>query len=593
MKKGLTITLLTVALAMFGFQAMAMAPVITDIQSPIVGNGDVTAPATFVYADAIDLTLVVSDDTSDTAEVIWSYEGSSDTVKYLLNGVSPILSTDPAGIEITPGAKAIGSQVLGGELNLDSNPATITVRNASLSPLGGATTTPAATGIVPAETATITLFASDGSTFSQKDLVIYTDNGGLDRISQGEVIPGGEIVYDPALPGAGAAAYAFALQFGTVTSSTAGGTKICMETPAPGDNWGIWIGPASALELTQNSVYNVKLQMSSSNTAPGTTPFWDLALDNNNNTGTMANLYGADAFFLDNENGANSAVAAGKEFHMIWTPLAVATAQFNGTGAFASSETIFSPANAAVKDGRFIFRVMDLYQGGNSGFRADIQLGTVCLNDLVVTKTGLAEVKKVGASLYDVSTFALSTGSGVGNIAVQDLTPGASTISIEGGGIKVVPTTAGKGTAYQSFFPGDINNDFGNPSTQTDNYPVPYEVNTIYRIQYEVAAVDANSAANPMDAMWIQADSPTNEVLYNSFVTSSIGGTAMPKTGTPQIYTAFYHSNWGTNSNIGVPWKRMRSYFTWANLPSLGGAGNDNSASFKISRHTIDKVTLQ
>jgi len=589
MKKGLTITLLTVALAMIGFQAMAMAPVIGDIKSPIVGNGDVTAPNTFVYVDAIDLTSFVSDDTSPSASVIWSYEESGS--KYILNGVDPINATDAAGIEITPGAKAIGSQVLGGELDMDTNPATITIRNADLSPLGGATTTPAETGIVAAQTGMITLYASDGSTFSQKDLVIYTDNGGLDRISYGDVLPP-ETVYHPNFGDGSHAGFAFSLQFGTVTMSSVGST-LCMETPDLGDNWGIWVGPASALALTKNSVYNITLQMTSSNTAPGNTPFWDVAVDNNNNTGTLANLYGADAYFLDNENGANSAVAAGKTFHMIWTPLAVATDQFNGTGAFAAAETIFSTANAAQKDARFIFRVMDLWQNGASGFKANIQHGTVCIGDLLVTRTPLGDVKTVGASLYDQSTFAYSTGSGNGNIAVSDLTPGASTMTIEGGAIKIVPTTSGRGTAYQSFYPGDIDNNFGSPGTQADNYPVPYELNTIYRIQYEIAAVDANSAANPPDAMWIQADSPTNEVIYSSFVTSSIAGTAMPKTGTPQVYTAFYHSNYGTNSDIGVPWKRMRSYFTWANLPSLGGSGNDNSGSFKISRHKIDKVTLQ
>jgi len=589
MKKGLTITLLTVALAMFGFQAMAMAPVITDIKSPIVGTNDVTAPNTFVYEDAIDLTAYVSDDTSDSAEVLWSYEESGS--KYILNGVDPISGSDPAGIEVTPGAKEIGHQVLNGELDLDSNPATITVRNKDLSPLGGSTTIPGTTGIIAAQTGTITLWASDGSTHSlPKDLVIYTDNGGKDRMSPDTGDP--VKVYDPDFPGTGANAFTFASLFGTVTQTSSGG-KICLETPALGDNWGIWVGPANALELTQNSVYNITLSMSSSNTAPGNTPFWDMALDNNNNAGTLANLYGADAYFLDNENGANSAVAAGKTFHMIWTPLAVATAQFNGTGAFASAETIFSPANAAQKDGRFILRVMDLWQGGASGFRADIQYGTVCIGDLVVTKTPLADVKVVTAGLMDVSTFAISTGSGVGNIAVRDLAPGCATMTIVGGAIQIIPTTAGQTTAYQQLFPGDTDNNFSVPSTQADNYPVAYDVQSIYRIQYEVAAIDANGEANPPDALWITADTPTNEVIYNSYVTSSIGGTAMPKTGTPQIYTAFYHTNYGTDSTIGAPWKRMRPYFIWANLSDLGGTGNDNSGGFKIPRCKVDKVTLQ
>jgi len=590
MKKGLTITLLTVALAMFGFQAMAMAPVIGDIKSPIVGSGDVTAPNTFVYEDAIDLTSFVTDDTSPSASIVWSYEESGS--KYILNGVDPINDTDSAGIEITPGAKAIGSQVLGGELDLDTNPATITIRNADLSPLGEATTIPGTTGIVAAETGTITLYASDGSTFSQKDLVIYTDNGGLDRMSPAK-FPEVE-VYHPNFGDGNQADFDYSHMFGTVTPSSA--SQICMETPAMGDNWGIWVGPAGALELVQNAVYKIKLQMSSSNTVPGTTPFWDMSLDNNDNAGSYPNLYGGDAYFLDNENGANSAVAAGKTFTMIWTPLAVATDQFNGTGAFASSETIFSTANDAVKDGRFIFRVMDLWQDGASGFKANIQLGSVCVDDLLVTRTDLGDVQTVGATLYDESTFAYSTGQGVGNVGVLDLTPGGgagAAMTIEGGAMKIVPTVAGRTTAYQQIFPGDTYNTAADIPGQADNFPVAFEANTIYRIQYKIVAVDTNSADNPPDAFWITVDTPTNEVIYQSYVTSSLAGTAMPKAGVPQTYTAFYHSNYGSDTSVGAGWKRMRPYLTWANLGELGGAANDNSGAFKISNIKVDAVTLQ
>jgi len=587
MKKGLTITLLTVALAMIGFQAMAAAPVIGDIHSPIVGNGDATAANVFVYPDAIDLTSFVTDDTSPSASVIWSYEASSS--KYTLNGISPINDTDPADIEVTPGAKKVApTHTANGELDYDTNPATITVRNQDLSPLGSATTTPAETGVLTAQTASITLYASDGSTFSQKDLVIYTDNGGMDRMSPDEGTK--TKVYDPDF-GTGNGGFVFSPMNGTVTVSSAGG-KLCMETTAMGDNMALWVGAANSLPLAKNSVYDVTLQMTSNNAAPGHTPFWDLSLDNNNNAGDGLNLYGADCFFLDNENGANAAVTAGKAFHMIWTPLAVATDQWNGAGAFASADTIFATAHAAKKDGRFMFRVMDIWQNGTSGIKANIQYGTICVNDLTVWKTDLASVKTVGTSLYNQNAFVLSTGSGVGKVAKGDLVAGAATVTIVSGAINIVPTTAGRGTAYETFYPGDTDNVYDplRPTSQADNFPVVCDANTIYRIQVEIATV-AN-ADNPPDAFWIAADTPTNEVIYNSFVTSGLGGAAMPKTGT-QTYTAFYHSNWATDSTVGAQWKKMRPYFTWANLPSLGDPGNNNSCSFKINRIKVDKVTLQ
>jgi len=588
MKKGLTITLLTVAFAVLGFQAMAIAPTISDIQSPIVGNADVTAPNTFVYPDAINLDSIVSDDTSPTAKILWSYEEVG--TKYKLNGIDPINGTDAPGIEYNPGAKNIAASVAAGELNLDSNPRTITIRNSDLSPLGGATTTPAATGIVAAQTGTITLTASDGSSFSQKDLVIYTDNGGLDRIS-GQSTTGGTVVYNPNVKdGSTKGGFTYSYFAGSVTASNSSTTGICMETAALGDNESFWVGTAFAMPLAKNSVYDIALKMTSSNVATGHTPFWDMALDNNDNAGDGLNLYGADCYFMDNENGANSAIAAVKTFHLVWTPLAAATDQWNGAGAFTAADNVFTAAHAAKKDGRFIFRTMDIVGNGNNGVKASVQFGTICVQDLSVTKYDLSGVKLVSNG-YTASTF-VTSGSGQ-NCAYAELAPGATTVTTGAGGMTIAPTTAGKGTLYTTFYPGDATNDPGNPAGQADNYPVVCAANTIYRITYSIAAVDANSAANPPDAFYIAADTPTNEVIYNSFVTNNLGGCAMPKTGAAQSYVAFYHSNFGTASAIGAPWQRMRPYFTMANLPSLGFQGDDNSGSVTISSIKVDAVTLK
>lgn len=585
MKKGLTITLLTVALAMIGFQAMAMAPVIDTIPSPIVGNADVTAANTFVFVDAINLTSYVTDDTSPSANIIWSYEETG--TKYLLNGVTPINTSDPAGIEIDPGAKRIDNQVLGGELDLDTDPKTITIRNSDLSPLGGSTTTPGTTGII--EAGTITLYASDGSTFSQKDLVIYSDNGGLDRLSMGDwpiTVP----IPAPWDTSAGNA-WITSTVAGTVTH-TRTTNSVCIEAPVEGDNWGIWVGPEYQLDLVKNAVYDIKLHMTSSNAAPGHTPFWDVSLDNNDLTGTGPNLYGADQFFLDNENGANSAVAAGKDFHIVWTPLAMTTPQFQDSAA----ETLFSASHAGDKNGRFIFRVMDLYLDNASGIKANDQYGTVCIAGLDIDRYDVTLLTKVGASLYDNQAFTATAGQ-AGTVTPVTLTPGASTLDYTGGVITVTPTAAGQATSYTTLYPGDSNNPFtgtpGDVALQADNYPVAYADQGIYRIQVSIAASDANSQANPPDAFWIMADTPTQEVIMQSFVTSHVAACAMPKTGTPQIYTAFYHANYATQSAIGAGWQRFRPIFTYANLPSLGGSGNDNSGVIKISKMVVDKVTLQ
>ena len=464
-----------------------------------------------------------------------------------------------------------------GELDPDHDPATVTVRNSDLSPLGGQTTTPAEKGILAAQVGMVTLIASDGSSYSQKDLMIYTDNGGpCDRLSGcGNTCGGG-------LPLEG---FAFVSLGGSVTPSTMAG-QLCMETSLLGDNMAMWVGRTGDMPLSMNSVYDIALQMTSSNVAPGHTPFWDVFLDNNNDLGTGLNLYGADGYFLDNEGGANAAISSGKTFHMVWAPLAVGLAQWNdpATGPFRTA------VGDAIK-GRFVFRVMDVWLNGNSGIRADIQSGTICLKNLTITKYPLSGVKTVGAALYDVSTFTDSTASGTGNLVTTTLTPGATVVTTTGGGITIAPSANGQATMYTSFFPGDTNNDYNNPVTQADNFPAVNMANTIYRMSYTIAAVDANSAANPPDCFYIGVDTPSNEVICQSFVTSNLGGCAMPKT-TPSTYVAFYHSNYGTNSTVGMPWKRLRPYFIVANLPSLGGAANNNSGAIKITNLKVEKVTF-
>ena len=222
--------------------------------------------------------------------------------------------------------------------------------------------------------------------------------------------------------------FTFVPMAGTVTQSTTNG-QLCMETTLLGDNLAMWVGTAGDVPIAANSVYDIALKMTSSNTSPGTTPFWDMILDNNNNSGSGLNLYGADCYFLSNEGGANSAVAAGTTFHMVWAPLAVGTTQWNDPtiGAFSTA------VGNGIK-GRFNFRVMDIWLNGNAGIRADIQAGSICLKDLTMTKYPLAGIKTVGAALYDVSTFTDSTVSGTGNLVTTTLTPGATVVSTAGGG---------------------------------------------------------------------------------------------------------------------------------------------------------------
>jgi len=93
MRKGLKLALMTVAIALISVRAMAMAPVINDVPSPIVGNAEpVTGGSNFVFIDAFDLNNYGSDVETTTPELLWSYTGPgvAGASKYLINGVPPI-----------------------------------------------------------------------------------------------------------------------------------------------------------------------------------------------------------------------------------------------------------------------------------------------------------------------------------------------------------------------------------------------------------------------------------------------------------------------------------------------------------------------
>jgi len=125
MKKGLTLTLLTVVVAWVGFQAQALAPVISDMPDFIVGNGDeVTGAMGFVYPDAIHLDDYVVDPDGSDANVLWSFDSAG---RYLLNGVEALSSGDP----LAPGAKEISSaaNIPAGEADFDTNAHTVTLRD--------------------------------------------------------------------------------------------------------------------------------------------------------------------------------------------------------------------------------------------------------------------------------------------------------------------------------------------------------------------------------------------------------------------------------------------------------------------------------
>lgn len=583
MRKGLTVTLMSVSILTMAAGAMAMAPVIGEIPSPIVGDAESVTPANlFVYPDAFNLANYAHDDDTASADLKWSFEivGSS---KYSINGVTS-MNTGGGDDPINPGAKQINNQVLGGEENPDGNVATLTIRNVNLSPIGGPNTDPGAAGIVDSETQLVTLYASDGTTYSMKSVFFYTDNDGADRLSGGE-IPVVEYTFE-----GGPMGWEWHLGAGVCSSSTAGGTALCIETGLTGINFGWWESPYGALPLVKNAVYRIRATVNSTQTTPYSVPFWDLNIQNfkvnpegSNPPWNGFNLYGCSYFWLDNVGGANAAFQTpnGQDFVVWWAPAPIDTAQFNdpNTGIFAA-------ANAADKDGVFGYRILD--NDDNPGIRASEKFGSLCLTNLQVHRFDLDQMQMIQAGLYDAT---MSDGASGGTV-YYDLYNSATAV-FNAGVMTVTPTVSGRDSMLVQVQPGDFDNRWFVPSTLPDNYPVPWEAETLYQVTTDLSAPTEADATNAPGVFWVGADTPTNELINLSWFTAGAGGCATPKTGTPQTYMSFF---WSRNVTLDPTPEYMafRPRIQVGNARTLGLVfpNNDNSGAFNIHNMKVNKVTF-
>jgi hypothetical protein len=318
MRKGLKLTLMTVAIALISVRAMAMAPVINDLPSPIVGNAEpVTGGSNFVFIDAFDLNNYGSDLESSTSELLWSYTtGSSNlgtnmvTNKYLINGVPPInLNTvDPTSPTT---AQCINLSCAKNEWNPDGKLNTVTIRNSFLSPLQAGEASPGAlvepgtgwpkshtagvsdawnkwsiidnylkTGIMvkgttvggnvnnfndPAgETDSVQFFCSDGAAFTSQTVFFFSAKSTADRLSQVYAPIGATTKFGPGkfwsankVDGSGATDWSMNTPGDLTTTSVGGMCFVCGANNGAtltGNNYGSLSSPMPFFSLAKNMV---------------------------------------------------------------------------------------------------------------------------------------------------------------------------------------------------------------------------------------------------------------------------------------------------------------------------------------------------
>jgi hypothetical protein len=532
-----------------GFRAAAMAPVVSDIGDMIVGDAEhitTTDPNIFVWPDAINLDNSVTDDTTPDAGILWSYSDDGST-RYTINGVAPLGADDPA----SPPANKQITQILQGEQNPDGNARSITIRDETLSPIAtggglGPYPDPGPAGIVNPEGEVVVLIASDGVTYTTKAIIIYSDNNGLDRFAGGPV---GEPVVNVDFR-TGLNGWTSNRDFGTMTHSQSATNGLCMEVPALGANFGTWFSVFGFIPLVENAVYRIRMEFITNSTL-NLTPLFNLVYENGSQAGGPVNAYGGSALFLDNVGGANA--PQNRSTHIVYvTPLAVTTTQWNNTttGPFAA-------ANAATKDMRAIFRLLDVEGAGYGG---ELDVGQVCLRTIDIVRFAFNSAIIEDANLYNITSFTdagTSGGPAAGPSGYQvDFIVG-TTVSFSGGMITLTPAQASGWTVEVAIVrPGDKTATLagnGAGSDIADNFPLTWEADQLYLVTAGISAVNAAAEANPPDILQITVDQPTNEIIHGSYQTTKYDLSGSPKSGAAQDFNGFWYSHNVTANSGGTP----------------------------------------
>jgi len=582
MSKGLKLTLMTVAVAMMAARVMAMAPVILDIPSPVVGDAENTTPANyFVFPDAFNLNTAqyVSDDSSPVASIIWTYE-TVGAPKYKINGVPTIDESVGENPAVPPASKVINTQVLGGEHNPDSNVASLTIRNIHLTPdvnVQGAD--PSGSDLMVTEAQVVTLFASDGEQATSKDVMFYTHVGN-DQLGVNQWTNVATNTFE-----GGTNNWTYSLVGGACTSSTASGTAICVNTALTGQNFAEWMSPFGLVSLVKNNIYRIRATMQGSQAAGSASnvPFWDVTINNfkvENGNFLGLNLYGLNYFVLDNAGRANAVISTtnGTNIEFWWCPSAISLPSWN-VDVDGSTAGPFAPAVGNNKNAFMEFRVLD--SNANGGISADSDLGSLCMTNLTIDRTDIGAMT-VASNKLNMTTMTSSNSNSANTVNY--------TASYAGNGLRLTAGSAGASEALGQIQPGNGTIDYNNPSTLADDWPVPLQAQKLYLITVGVSVPTATDATNCQDVFWVGADTPTNELICLTYVTANQNKCAMPTT-TNQDYKCLFWSNYGSASSNPAQFVAMRPRFMVGNNPGLGGTIT-NSGAIQVNSMKVDEVTV-
>jgi hypothetical protein len=574
MKQRFAVTLLAVAIASLSASAFAIAPVINDFRSPIISDDTpVTNSNYFVYPDVFDLNAKATDPdaTVTPANIIWSFTEASGT--YSINNRAS-MNVGGGDNPNAPGTKSLaaGDDTPTSGTAQDSNVRTITFRNKALSPVGGPNVVVTGPGIKTAYTKVLTLFASDGSSYTQKTFLVYTSKNGLDSLSGKSLTA----VTPQTTPGtSGVTGWTTFNLIGSTTFTS--GSGLCVQVPAAGDNFGGWISPYGAIQLVKNNVYRIRLNVAGVPAiTQSATPLWDFVFDNFNtaNTSQQESKYSTDLIVWDTFGGANAVGPTGGD-HQIdiwWAPLAIQATDWNDP-----TNGEFSTAHDAANDVRLQFRLLDV----STSIDGQNDSGTLCLQSWQVDRIDIADLSFTSTP-YDNQTITAAN-SIVGSVfGVAPAAGNSTTATYAGGDVTISPTTAGSSWNLEvvTLDPGDSNVSTGNIG---DNWPIPWVTDQLLMSTAGIQAPDATGQTNPPDAVRMMMDAPTSELGIDSMVLAGANTIGLPKTLAATTYTLFYHANTRTLSGL-TEHRSLRPRVSVICTPGiLSGGLNVNNGGIKVN----------
>lgn len=552
------------------------APVIRDFPDVIIGDvvepAGATATNEFVYPDALDLrTYFVSDNNSTSVTVKWSFLDLGDDIQ--INGVDS-LDPDLGGIGANDPTDPSNTKEL--QLNdndsaaVDASAFTITFRNKAISPDGGPVnsfsgdTDPMGTVSTVASNL-ISLFASDGTTFTTKQLTVFTVNNTSDALSGAAEC---SFMLDDFTDGQAHGWTGTSFVFGaggifssatTSISTTPGLSGLCVATGLVGNFSGGWTSPQDYVALVDNQVYRVRARLTTSQAAVDAIPLWRMTYINLDSTGPAAGFqnFGGNRYYIDHQGGSAGIGRNRNVFDAYIGPNSMSAPAWRSASGGA-----FDPAAADFTGFHIGYEVVDYA----ASILAQNDSGTICIENVRVDSIGVDQL--MGAAVLVANPPVTSDNFTWNPFGGATHVGGTTDASFVGAAARVALFEP---TSSSSTLAGFDGNQLNPGTVAAPAFPVSWDMDTLYAFEVDMRA--DGSEADPPGIIILGQDQPQFEQITDDYAwRAPTGGGIMDRAASPKLTTTTYRNFWYSHDvGAGAAMRGFVQVFNRGDLNQLSG----------------------